>query len=139
MRSELSQIFPDHQDYPVAWCANLRPADDFERPEALADATPLLMRLLNALGDDAVSRLLDVPRTAILRWRNGSAIEPAAVTRVLDMHDAFTRALQVFEPDVAIAWFREPEPYFYGATPLEVMDSRGLAPILDVLAQYRKR
>ena len=119
--------------------SNLLPEDAFEGPHYLADVKPLFLRLLKALGDDATSRLLDVPRTAILRWRNGSPIECSAVGRVLDIHDAFTRALQVFEPDVALAWFLEPEPFFYGSRPLDVLDSRGLAPILDALKQYQRR
>ena len=136
MRTDLSEIA---RDYPVAWCSNLRPADGFECALALADPKPLLMRLLKALGDDAVSRLLDVPRTVILRWRNGAPIESGAMTRVLDVHDAFTRALQVFEPGVALGWFLQPEPFFYGATPLDVLDARGLAPILDALSLYRRK
>jgi uncharacterized protein (DUF2384 family) len=53
--------------------------------------------------------------------------------RVMDLHDVLTRALQVFQPRTAVEWLVGNEPFLDHARPIDVLVSRGSAPLIDAL------
>jgi uncharacterized protein (DUF2384 family) len=102
---------------------------------ALRDVLPLLERLSKALGSNAVARFVGVHPITVTRWRNGRWPLCAEMTRrVIDLHDVFNRALQVFRPEHAVKWFVGSEPFLNGARPIDLLALRGAAPLIEALS-----
>jgi uncharacterized protein (DUF2384 family) len=118
------------------WIPVLEHERTFRNAHALRDVLPLLLRLTNAFGSNAVvARLLDVDPALVTRWRNGTAeISPDMKRRIVDLQDAFNRAFQVFAPQEAILWLLGSEPFLGGARPLDVLAQKGAAPLIEALA-----
>ncbi|GAC1389215.1 MAG: hypothetical protein NVSMB31_04900 [Vulcanimicrobiaceae bacterium] len=53
--------------------------------------------------------------------------------RIIDLHDVFSRAFQIFTSRNAILWFIGQDPHLNGARPIDVMALRGAAPIIESL------
>jgi len=103
-------------------------------PEALRDARPLLERLARAFGQRALARLLDVGTGTVANWMSGKRTMSAPmVKRVLDLHDVFSRALQIYEPDVVVDWLVGNDRYLDGRRPIDVLVYDGAAPLIAAL------
>ena len=114
---------------PAASVIRLRPAAD-----ALADVRPLLARVVNALGTNAVARVLDADRAQVSRW--GSAKEPVSAEmarRIVDLHDVLTRILRVYNREAAEMWLSGSEPLLGGARPIDVLVLEGAAPVIRAI------
>jgi putative toxin-antitoxin system antitoxin component (TIGR02293 family) len=106
-----------------------------KNPGALSDVLPLLERLDAAFGTSAVAKLLDVGSGTVTNWKKGRhTISPEYAQRVIELHDVLVRALQIFQPQIAMDWLVGAEPFLDGARPIDVLVSRGAAPLIDALA-----
>lgn len=104
-------------------------------PEALSDVATLLDRLESAFGTRPIAKLLDVGPGMVTNWKNRRhRMSPEYARRVIELHDAFVRALQVFQPQVLMQWLVGNEPFLNGARPIDVLVTRGAAPLIDALA-----
>jgi len=105
-----------------------------KNPGALSDVVPLLERLVAAFGTRPVARLLDVQPGTVTNWASRRRnIGHEMAKRVMDLHDVLTRALQVFQPRSAVEWLVGNEPFLDHARPIDVLVSRGSAPLIDAL------
>jgi uncharacterized protein (DUF2384 family) len=118
----------------TAWMPAVERLDEPENPAALQDLVPLLKRLVAAFGASTVAALLGVNRSMVTRWRSGrSRISEEMGERIINLHDIFTRAFQVFRPNIAVMWLMGSEPFLNGARPLDVLVTRGAAPLIEAL------
>jgi uncharacterized protein (DUF2384 family) len=106
------------------------------RPSAarLADVTPLLARVIEALGTNAAARLLAADRAQVSRWMAGR--EPVSVEmgrRIVDLHDVLTRILRLYASEAAAMWLVGSEPLLGGARPIDVLVLEGAAPVIRAI------
>jgi uncharacterized protein (DUF2384 family) len=114
---------------PAAKVVVLRPSAD-----ALADVTPLLARVIDALGTNAAARLLGADRAQVSRWSAG--IEPIGSEmgrRIVDLHDILTRILRVYGREAAAMWLVGSEPLLGGARPIDILVLEGAAPVIRAI------
>lgn len=104
-------------------------------PGALTDVVPLLQRLVAAFGTRPLARLLDVEGGSITNWTTRRRnVGHEVARRIMDLHDVMTRALQIYQPRTAMDWLVGHEPFLNGARPIDVLVSRGSAPLIEALA-----
>jgi uncharacterized protein (DUF2384 family) len=119
---------------PVARTIVLKPS-----AAALADVSPLLSRVVEALGNNATARLLGADRAQVSRWTSGKeAIGTEMGRRIVDLHDVLTRILRVYGREAAALWLVGSEPLLGGARPIDVLVMEGAAPVvraIDGIAQ----
>lgn len=114
---------------PTAKVIVLRPSAN-----ALADVTPLLARVLEALGTNAAARLLGADRAQVSRWNAGTeSIGSEMGRRVVDLHDVLTRILRVYGREAAAMWLVGSEPLLGGARPIDVLVLEGAAPVIRAI------
>jgi uncharacterized protein (DUF2384 family) len=102
--------------------------------QALADVSPLLMRVVAALGTNAAARLLGADRAQVSRWTSGKeAIGSEMGRRIVDLHDILTRILRVYNPELAAMWLVGSEPLLGGARPIDVLTMEGAAPVVRAI------
>jgi len=102
--------------------------------EALADATPLLARVVEALGTNAAARLLDADRAQVSRWMAGKeAIGGEMGRRIVDLHDVLVRILRVYNREAAAMWLVGSEPLLGGARPIDVLSMEGASPVIRAI------
>jgi uncharacterized protein (DUF2384 family) len=100
----------------------------------LTDVAPLLQRLVDALGTNGASRLLDADRAQVSRWGAGKeSISSEMGRRIVDLHDILTRILRVYEPQAAAMWLLGSEPLLGGARPIDVLALEGAAPVIRAI------
>jgi uncharacterized protein (DUF2384 family) len=101
---------------------------------ALADVSPLLTRVVAALGTNAAARLLGADRAQVSRWTSGKeAIGSEMGRRIVDLHDILTRILRVYNPELAAMWLVGSEPLLGGARPIDVLTMEGAAPVVRAI------
>ncbi|MCU1328180.1 MAG: hypothetical protein JWN34_3550 [Bryobacterales bacterium] len=106
------------------------------RPEAsgLADVSPLLARIVDALGTNATSRMLAADRAQVSRWMSGTeAISLEMGRRIVDLHDVLTRIMRVYPANAAALWLVGSEPLLGGARPIDVVVTEGAAPVIRAI------
>ena len=114
---------------PAAKLVVLRPS-----ATALADVTPLLARVIDALGTNAAARLLGADRAQVSRWNSGTEpIGSEMGRRIVDLHDVLTRILRVYGRDAAAMWLVGCEPLLDGARPIDVLVLEGAAPVIRAI------
>jgi uncharacterized protein (DUF2384 family) len=114
---------------PTAKVVVLRPSAN-----ALADATPLLARVIEALGTNAAARLLGADRAQVSRWNGGTeSIGSEMGRRIVDLHDVLTRILRVYGREAAGMWLVGSEPLLGGARPIDVLALEGAAPVIRAI------
>jgi uncharacterized protein (DUF2384 family) len=105
-----------------------------KNPAALTDLIPLLDRLVSAFDIAATAQLLDVEPVVIRNWMSRQQpLTGEMATRVLDVHDVITRALQIFKPRTAMDWLVGHEPFLDHARPVDVLVTRGAQPLIESL------
>ncbi|MBV8372303.1 MAG: hypothetical protein JOY69_03505 [Candidatus Eremiobacteraeota bacterium] len=118
----------------MAWTLELPQLAVPKDPSALADAGPLLQRLIDAFGQNAVARLLNVNNATVARWRaRQRKMDPEHTKRVIDLHDVLNRAFQVFAPETAMRWLVGAEPFLDHKRPVDVLVLEGAAPLVAAL------
>jgi uncharacterized protein (DUF2384 family) len=114
---------------PIARSVVLKPS-----ASALADVSPLLARVVEALGTNAAARLLDADRAQVSRWTSGKeAIGSEMGRRIVDLHDILTRILRVFNREAAAMWLVGSEPLLGGARPIDVLAMEGAGPVVRAI------
>lgn len=102
--------------------------------QALADVSPLLGRVVEALGTNAAARLLGADRAQVSRCTSGKeAIGSEMGRRIVDLHDVLTRILRVYNSEVAAMWLVGSEPLLGGARPIDVLVMEGAAPVVRAI------
>jgi uncharacterized protein (DUF2384 family) len=100
----------------------------------LADVSPLLARLLEALGTNAAARLLGADRAQVSRWAAGTeAVGQEMGRRIVDLHDVLTRIMRVYGREAAAMWLVGSEPLLGGARPIDVLVTEGAAPVVRAI------
>lgn len=85
-------------------------------------------------GGTALALLLGVNKSQPSQWRNGKETPSSDMQRrIIDLDHVVARAQMVWEPDIALDWLRSPNSHLDGATPLDVLELRGPAEVLDAL------
>jgi uncharacterized protein (DUF2384 family) len=101
---------------------------------ALADVTPLLARVVGALGTNAAARLLGADRSQVSRWTAGTeSISGEMGRRIVDLHDVLTRILRVYPREAAAMWLVGSEPLLGGSRPIDVLALEGAAPVIRAI------
>jgi uncharacterized protein (DUF2384 family) len=101
---------------------------------ALADALPLLTRVVEALGTNAAARLLGADRAQVSRWMSETeSIGSEMGRRIVDLHDVLTRILRVYSREAAAMWLVGSEPLLGGARPIDVLATEGAAPVIRAI------
>ena len=101
---------------------------------ALEDLTPLLVRVVEALGTNATARLLGADRAQVSRWSAGN--EPVSAEmgrRIVDLHDVLTRILRIFSREAAALWLTGSEPLLGGARPIDILAREGASPVIRAI------
>jgi uncharacterized protein (DUF2384 family) len=118
------------------WSPIVYDLETLRHPQALSDIRPLLERLVEAFGAATVARMLDVDPAMITRWRRSTRMSAEMSQRILDLHDIFTRALQVMKPATVMLWLVGSNPHLGGARPIDVLSVRGITPVIDALRAF---
>jgi uncharacterized protein (DUF2384 family) len=119
---------------PRPWRPEIRNVSLRQNAKTLADVSPLLTRIVDALGTNPAARLLGADRAQVSRWMAGSeAISHEMGRRVVDLHDILTRIMRVFNRDSAAMWLVGSEPLLGGARPIDVLVTEGAAPVIRAI------
>jgi uncharacterized protein (DUF2384 family) len=119
---------------PRAWIPTARAVVLRPSASALADVTPLLGRVIEALGTNAAARLLGADRAQVSRWNAGiESIGSEMGRRIVDLHDVLTRILRVYGREAAALWLVGSEPLLGGARPIDVLVLEGAAPVIRAI------
>lgn len=118
----------------TTWAPTITKLPPARVPDALIDVLPLLERLVRAYSQATIAGLLGVDKSAVNRWmKSDREISPDMRGRILELHDIFTRVHQAFNPVLASRWLTGHEPLLGGARPIDVIATRGAAPVIDAL------
>ena len=118
----------------ATWSVPVLQIDAPKNPTALIDLIPILDRLVSAFGSSVAAQLLDVQESTITNWMSRELpLTGEMATRVLDVHDVLTRALQIFPPRTAMDWLVGHEPFLNHARPVDVLAERGAHPLIEAL------
>ena len=116
---------------PRAWIPTAKAVVLRQSADALADVTPLLGRVIEALGTNAAARLLGADRAQVSRWNAGlESIGSEMGRRIVDLHDVLTRILRVYGREAAALWLVGSEPLLGGARPIDILVLEGAAPVI---------
>jgi uncharacterized protein (DUF2384 family) len=119
---------------PRAWIPTAKAVVLRQSADALADVTPLLGRVIDALGTNAAGRLLGADRAQVSRWNAGiESIGSEMGRRIVDLHDVLTRILRVYGREAAALWLVGSEPLLGGARPIDVLVLEGAAPVIRAI------
>ena len=119
---------------PRAWIPTAKSVVLRQSADALADVTPLLARVIEALGTNAAGRLLGADRAQVSRWNAGiESIGSEMGRRIVDLHDVLTRILRVYGREAAALWLVGSEPLLGGARPIDVLVLEGAAPVIRAI------
>jgi uncharacterized protein (DUF2384 family) len=106
------------------------------KDEAVAAFAPeqIVERVVAALGNNVVARILDVSASQPARWRSGKeAISPPNRRRLSDLDHVLDRLLLELYPDQAGDWLSTPNAHLGGAVPIDVLSLRGAAAVLEAI------
>ncbi len=118
----------------TAWAPTVKHLATARTPKVLADVFPLLERLVLAYPQATIAGLLGINKSAVNHWLGGKReISAEMRARILELHDVLTRVHQVYNPILASRWLTGHEPLLGGARPIDVIATRGAAPIIDAL------
>ena len=107
----------------------MRPSENLH---SLADLVPLLERLVDAFDAHQVAVLLDTETRIIEQCKDRRLeIGHELGKRVMALHEVMTRAMRIFQPRTAMAWLVGGEPYLGCVRPIDVLLTRGSAPVIE--------
>ena len=119
---------------PGAWIPTAKVVVLRHAADALADVTPLLARVVEALGTNAAARVLGADRAQVSRWTAGTeSIGSEMGRRIVDLHDVLTRILRVYGRAAAAMWLVGSEPLLGGARPIDILVLEGAAPVIRAI------
>jgi hypothetical protein len=108
------------------------------RPRATAADDPLsasrVRILVDAFGGKALASIVKVSTSQPTRWARGDERPgPRAAPFLIDLEHVLARARLVWGADAAVTWLTSPNVLLDGARPLDTLQSRGPATVLDAL------
>ncbi len=119
---------------PRAWIPTAKAVVLRQSADALADVTPLLARVIEALGTNAAARLLGADRGQVSRWNAGiESIGSEMGRRIVDLHAVLTGILRVYGREAAALWLVGSEPLLGGARPIDILVLEGAAPVIRAI------
>lgn len=90
--------------------------------------------VVNILGNQGVANLLEVNKSQPSRWKSGEeSPSPAVARRLVDLDYVLGRLLLVWDKSVAADWLATPNGFLDGATPIEVIESRGTTDVIEAI------
>ncbi|MDQ1472082.1 MAG: hypothetical protein QOJ99_3562 [Bryobacterales bacterium] len=105
-----------------------------ESAESLENLSPLLSRIIDALGTNAAARLLGADRAQVSRWNSGTeAISAEMGRRMVDLHFVLTRIVRVLSREAAAMWLGGSEPLLGGARPIDVLAAEGASRVIRAI------
>jgi uncharacterized protein (DUF2384 family) len=105
-----------------------------ESADTLEDLTPLLCRIVDALGTNAAARLLGADRSQVSRWHTGSeGISAEMGRRMVDLLFVLTRLFRVLSREAAAMWLGGSEPLLGGARPIDVLAAEGASRVIRAI------
>jgi uncharacterized protein (DUF2384 family) len=117
-----------------AWVPTAKVVILRQSADALADVTPLLARVVEALGTNAAARMLGADRAQVSRWTASTeSIGSEMGRRIVDLHDVLTRILRVYGREAAAMWLVGSEPLLGGARPIDILALEGAAPVIRAI------
>lgn len=121
----------------ASWTLRILQIEPPKNPQALYDLVPLLERLIAAFGTRSVAELLDVDESMLEAWTaRRQKIGHDFAKRVMSLHEVMTRALRVFKARTAMDWLVGKDPFLNHARPIDVLVSRGSAPLIEALEAF---
>ena len=100
----------------------------------MSDVSPLLGRVVEALGSNACARMLGADAAQVSRWVSKTeAISLEMGRRIVDLHDVLTRIMRVYSCEAAAQWLVGSEPLLGGARPIDVVVTEGAAPVIRAI------
>lgn len=118
----------------MTWTVDALELPTPKHAEEFTNVMPQLKLLVRGFGVRPTATLLGVEGGTVSNWTAGRrTMEPEYVFRIAALHDVVTRALRVFPPRVAMDWFVGSEAHFNGARPIDVLVTRGAAPLIEAL------
>jgi uncharacterized protein (DUF2384 family) len=117
-----------------AWFLKLPELAKPRKPEALTDVHPLLLKLIDSLGSNAVARLIDVKPTTVTNWKQRKrSMDPRYARRITDLYYLLNRAFQTFRPNTAMRWLTSNDPFLQQQRPLDVLALHGPSRLIAAL------
>ncbi len=90
--------------------------------------------LIRVLGNQRVADLVKVNKSQPSRWKTGQeAPGPAAARRLVDLDHVLARLVLVWEESLAADWLTTPNGFLEGATPMQVIESRGTTDVIEAI------
>ena len=117
-----------------AWIPTAKVVILRQSADALADISPLLARVVEALGTNAAARMLGADRAQVSRWTaRTESIGSEMGRRIVDLHDVLTRILRVYGREAAAMWLVGSEPLLGGARPIDILVLEGAAAVIRAI------
>jgi uncharacterized protein (DUF2384 family) len=117
-----------------AWIPTAKVVILRQSADALADISPLLARVVEALGTNAAARMLGADRAQVSRWTaRTESIGSEMGRRIVDLHDVLTRILRVYTREAAAMWLVGSEPLLGGARPIDILVLEGAAAVIRAI------
>jgi uncharacterized protein (DUF2384 family) len=90
--------------------------------------------VVGILGNQGTADLLAVNKSQPSRWRTGEeAPSPAVARKLVDLDYVLGRLVLVWDTAAAVDWLSSPNGFLEGSTPLEVMEARGTAEVIEAI------
>jgi hypothetical protein len=90
--------------------------------------------VIRVLGNQRVADLLRVSKSQPSRWKSGEETPgPAAARRLVDLDHVLARLALVWDESLAADWLTTPNGFLEGATPMQVIESRGTAEVIEAI------
>lgn len=111
------------------------PAPRPRKPKAAPAIQARVDMVIESLGSATLlAQVLRVSKSQPTMWRQGKETPSTDLQRrILDLDHIMAAAQLVWEPTVALEWLRSPNSHLDGAVPLDVLELRGPAEVLDAL------
>jgi hypothetical protein len=90
--------------------------------------------VIRVLGNQRAADLLRVSKSQPSRWKSGEeAPGPAAARRLVDLDHVLARLGLVWDESLAADWLTTPNGFLDGATPMQVIESRGTTEVIEAI------
>lgn len=90
--------------------------------------------VIRILGNQRTADLLKVSKSQPSRWRAGQeAPGLAAARRLVDLDHVLARLALVWDESLLGDWLTTPNGFLDGAAPIEVIESRGTAEVIEAI------
>jgi hypothetical protein len=90
--------------------------------------------VIRVLGNQRAADLLRVSKSQPSRWKSGEETPgPAAARRLVDLDHVLARLALVWDESLAADWLTTPNGFLEGATPMQVIESRGTTDVIEAI------